>query len=1339
LNLNPERRPCAQHVGRDFGFYGVPVAENTNQERGEMPTFSKLQIPPPKNWQDFETLCCDLWRRIWKDPNTQKHGRKGQRQHGVDIYGKPDERDSRAGVQCKGKDNFADRSLTEKEVKAEVGKAKSFEPKLAEFIIATTGKRDAKIQELARKITDRHRKDHLFSVHIWAWEDILGGLADFPELIEKHYPGLSQSTKAQKKEIDEIKETGQAILRNGAETKALVISLAQQTEMFTKVSFGEMAEGVLTGEYQAELDHSRDLLNSYNPKQALEFLQKLKERIWSKALPFVKYRLLTNSGAAKLAMNEEREAGKLFLEALQYNPQDEKALCNAALGNLLLGELEKAKTTAEKVLETNPANTGAYSIIIQASSATERFEDIISKVPEPHRNSRECAFAMADQARNKGKPEEAKKWLQTAIKNDSDDLPELKAALGEIMLDLVLQDPRISKAHAISPSDKETIEEAVKLLTAAWERVSATDLRKARLGWVVNRGIAKGLLGDSDGAIKDMDTALEVEPSNPIFIKYRAMLAHEGQDNEKSIALFKKILDAPETPEAPLMLAEVLLDEKHPDEAVTVILHFLETSSPRPLRAEANRLLIQAYIDLKNFQEAQKISDSSHAADPNGVLNLVDAARISRFSGSSEDAIALLREAAKYVTDSTPFREVYPLANELYSLEQFDDAAKLYETLADKKVDSPLTRRLLNCYYRSGEKGKALEICRSLEKQYGPLRYVSEIQSAIEEEIGDLPEAKRVCRRYLDRFPNDLNMKLRLAVVHFRSGDEAKLDEFLNSPLDVDALSLEASVQIANLYEARGFGLKTLEVMYQTRRRFFKDGQAHLKYIGFMFQKQKDAERLLDVEKVTVDTAVCVQDDFNQRQWYVIENRKDSDLSRGEMSSEHPLARKLLGKCIGDQVLLKESEFARECGKIIGIKSKYVHALHESLSLFPKVFPDTPGLIGVRAGTAGETGETPPGLQPILNLVTKQHDVHLKVQQFYKEGTLTIGAFANLVGKSVLEVWAGLMAKPDLGLRCCLGNPLERSRAISLLADKPKLIVEPISLLTLHEINAGDIVPRAFGKLGIAQSTIDLLRETLQERKGVWSKGFMAIGKDGDKFTKEEITAEDVERNVKHLEAILKWIEDNCEIIPCTAALGMKSKRKQQLDQLIGPIFADSVLIASEPGNALYSDDERLRSFAEAEFNVSGVWTQILLMASVGSGHLERDRYNQMVIKLAALNYRHTSIDALVLIEAARLSGWSPSPPYSIAVKVLGGKSCDEHSALNVGTNFLYELWKQPILAHQRDYLMLSLLDSITAERKPGPVLEKLTAHVRRRFLLLPLAERRILELIGAWKQVHVT
>jgi hypothetical protein len=97
---------------------------------------TNTQLPPPENWQDFETLCWDIWKRVWRDPNTQKNGRTGQPQNGVDIFGRPGEGSSHSGIQCKGKDNFIEKSLTESELIGEVEKAKSFTPRIQGYGVA---------------------------------------------------------------------------------------------------------------------------------------------------------------------------------------------------------------------------------------------------------------------------------------------------------------------------------------------------------------------------------------------------------------------------------------------------------------------------------------------------------------------------------------------------------------------------------------------------------------------------------------------------------------------------------------------------------------------------------------------------------------------------------------------------------------------------------------------------------------------------------------------------------------------------------------------------------------------------------------------------------------------------------------------------------------------------------------------------------------------------------------------------------------------------------------------------------------------------------------------------
>ncbi len=146
---------------------------------------TKLQLPPPANWQDFESLCRDLWIRIWGDENAQLHGRGGQSQDGVDIFGRPQGRGGEwAGVQCKLKDQGG--ALEAAEIAAEAEKADGFNPRLAEYVVATTAKRDRVAQEAARELTERHG----FRVSVFAWEDIVERLDEHRDVRQQHYPDL---------------------------------------------------------------------------------------------------------------------------------------------------------------------------------------------------------------------------------------------------------------------------------------------------------------------------------------------------------------------------------------------------------------------------------------------------------------------------------------------------------------------------------------------------------------------------------------------------------------------------------------------------------------------------------------------------------------------------------------------------------------------------------------------------------------------------------------------------------------------------------------------------------------------------------------------------------------------------------------------------------------------------------------------------------------------------------------------------------------------------------------------------------------------------------------------
>ena len=151
--------------------------------------FRAKQIAPPKEWGTFEDLCHALFKRVWQDPLAQKNGRRGQAQHGVDIFGSPNgDRRFYRGVQCKGKDSNYGSKAEWSEVLAEIAKAEQFSPKLGEWIFATTAPADAKIQKAARELSVGRKANGLFSVDVLGWEEILVLMASAPEVITEFYP-----------------------------------------------------------------------------------------------------------------------------------------------------------------------------------------------------------------------------------------------------------------------------------------------------------------------------------------------------------------------------------------------------------------------------------------------------------------------------------------------------------------------------------------------------------------------------------------------------------------------------------------------------------------------------------------------------------------------------------------------------------------------------------------------------------------------------------------------------------------------------------------------------------------------------------------------------------------------------------------------------------------------------------------------------------------------------------------------------------------------------------------------------------------------------------------------
>ena len=154
--------------------------------------YAIYQLPPPSNWEAFESLCRDVFSAEWGDPTTQKHGRTGFPQHGVDIYGYTQDR-RLCGIQCKKKDIHSQSKVSEQEIRDEVRKALKFNPKLSYFIFATTTPSDPNLEEVAREITEEHKEKGLFSVNFFGWGEIQDRIHNHRDILVRYYSSIVNS------------------------------------------------------------------------------------------------------------------------------------------------------------------------------------------------------------------------------------------------------------------------------------------------------------------------------------------------------------------------------------------------------------------------------------------------------------------------------------------------------------------------------------------------------------------------------------------------------------------------------------------------------------------------------------------------------------------------------------------------------------------------------------------------------------------------------------------------------------------------------------------------------------------------------------------------------------------------------------------------------------------------------------------------------------------------------------------------------------------------------------------------------------------------------------------
>ncbi len=1105
----------------------------------------------------------------------------------------------------------------------------------------------------------------------------------------------------------------------------------------------ELTSPNITNEYHTQIDYARQLLNKGDFQQAVNYLNNLKEKLWYKPDNTLKYRLLANLGMAQLGLDEISEAAKLLIEAKQYNPEDDKALAFAAMGYVLQKDYNHAENLINEAIQKNPANELAYSLRIQIAPVTESIDSIIEQIPPAYRESLDVLVALGEAAQIRNQDEEAQRWWELALREDnSSNLNTVKVGLGASLMKGIIRNFPLAFAGQLSEPEKHSLERAVNLFTEVLggKYFSPNNLSHLEFVALINRAGALRLLRKYDDAIRDIEIALQKEPDNPDCIKQWALLEHEKGNNELAYKYLESILDCPNFPEIPLLAADFLIQLQRFHEAENILNKFLNTENiSSSFKQDAKHLKFDLFMSRGENENAECVLKELINESPDNVITIIKQILLYKHTGSEDKIPSLIEQAKAGLLSNTFLPYQIVLAEQLYSLKYYRDAAEIYEQFVDKTFNTQLTHKLLYSYYYTGNYKSALEICQQLLKNYGPLESVSEIAAYIYDNIGDTDSVIKVCEKYLEQFPNDIGMQLRLALANYDKRNYGELDSFLDSQPSIETLNLFACEQLAKLLKVRNKIDYLLEVVYEIRRRFYDNGQVHAFYEIFYMEGRKikpNTKRFMEVEN---GCGVLLKYDSGSEEWYIVEDREDANFARNEINSQQPLYQALISKKLGDKVVIAEDHFGRKTLTIIAIVDKYLAAGKQSLDLLDKY----PNIKGFRTGTIPMNGDeiSSDWMQQFMEMLQEHEDDFNRLYQGYKEGQLPFGLFAIGISSSPLELWQTLISRNDPCIHTWSNFKYEKfENSLSILQKGGLVVIDPISLITLYQLGVANDVVAVLGKFGIAQSTVNLFQGMVEKEQGVSKDGFLSLGIYNGQYVKQEFSPEQVAEVKNYFQQIINWINNNCLILPCRRALDINIDERNKLNECFGLAFMDTVLIAEEPGRLLYSDDQWLRWYVQSK-GIQGVWTQVVLNYCLLQQNTNEELYRKTTIQLALWGYGYTIVDADTLMEGARLANWELEPSYTSVVKILADKRMSPVYATAIAADFLYQLYSEIIIPQLRDQLIFRLLNTITTGRSQTQIINQLISQlnliIQRKPIILPGFQNEILQLIKIWENIQ--
>ena len=168
-----------------------------------------------------------------------------------------------------------------------------------------------------------------------------------------------------------------------------------------------------------------------------------------------------------------------------------------------------------------------------------------------------------------------------------------------------------------------------------------------------------------------------------------------------------------------------------------------------------------------------------------------------------EKAVSMMKKAVEYSQGNKEYHNT--LANLLFNLRMFGEAAEEYEILVDMLPNKPeLNYYLAEAYSRMGEIGKAIDTYDALENVLGMNEAFSMQKYQLYMTIEQKDNAFKELKKLADKFPLEPRYRIIIGDLYLQQNDNEQALNYFNKAHEIDPESPYYPVSMANYYEKTG-------------------------------------------------------------------------------------------------------------------------------------------------------------------------------------------------------------------------------------------------------------------------------------------------------------------------------------------------------------------------------------------------------------------------------------------------------------------------------------------------------------------------------------------------------